>query len=185
MKIMTEKELYQLRFPIGIFESPKVITKEDIQKWIKIIEKFPSKIQEITQDVGVQEINWKYRPNGWTIKQVVHHCSDSHINALIRFKLALTEDTPTIKPYPEHLWAELIDSQNDNLNDSILILQGVHHKLVQILKNLKKEELKKEFIHPEYNRRYSLEENIGVYAWHCEHHLAHIQQALNAQGKYI
>lgn len=96
------------------------------------------------------------------------------MNSFIRFKLALTEDTPTIKPYVEDLWAELPDAKNYPINDSLFILAGLHGRWVQLLKNLTAMELEKEFIHPASNERISIKTNIGMYAWHCEHHLAHI-----------
>ena len=129
------------------------------------------------------ELNYKYRPEGWTIKQVVHHCADSHINSITRFKLALTEHRPTIRPYFEDRFAKLSD-YDEALDSSISILKGVHQKLGILLKGLNDEELKREFVHPEYEKIYTIEETIGVYAWHSNHHLAHIKQAITGKGKY-
>ena len=137
---MTESNLYKLRFPIGEFKKPEVITKQHIKEWIASIEALPQSIISITKDLSEKELNYKYRPNGWTIKQVVHHCADSHINSLIRFKLALTEHTPTIRPYFEDRFAELKD-YSEPINASISILIGVHKKLGILLKNLNKDDL--------------------------------------------
>lgn len=121
------------------------------------------------------ELQQTYRPNGWTIAQVVNECADSHMNSFVRFKLALTEDIPTIKPYFENLWAELPDSRNYPIEDALKILEGLHTKWVFLLKSLTDDELNKEFIHPDSSDKISLKTNIGIYAWHGEHHLAHIQ----------
>jgi len=180
---MIEQDLNKLRFPIGEFKKPEVITQKHIDEWIASIEALPKSILSVTKDLSEAELNYKYRPNGWTIKQVVHHCADSHINSLIRFKLALTEDAPTIRPYFEDRFAELND-YSESIDASVSILIGVHKKLGILLKNLNEEELKREFVHPEHGKHFSLKETIGVYAWHSNHHLAHIKQALKSIGKF-
>lgn len=180
---MTEQDLYKLRFPIGEFEKPKTITKQHISEWITSIEALPQSIISVTKNLSEEKLNYKYRPEGWNIKQVVHHCADSHINSIIRFKLGLTENTPTIRPYFEDRFAKLVD-YNEPIDTAISILTGVHKKLGVLLKNLNDDELKREFVHPEYGKHFSLEETIGVYAWHSNHHLAHIRQALNYKGKF-
>lgn len=180
---MTPEKLYHLKFPIGEFVKPELITKELIDNWISEIEKFPHRLKTITDQTNKTELSYKYRPDGWTIKQVIHHCADSHINSITRFKLALTEDVPTIRPYFEDRWANLTD-YSEPVDSAISILKGVHKKLGIVLKSLNAEDLKREFIHPEHNKRFSIKETIGVYAWHSNHHLAHIKQALEAKGKY-
>jgi len=180
---MTPQELYKLKFPIGEFIKPEVITKQHIEGWVTNIEALPQSIILVTKGLNEKELNYKYRPNGWTIKQVVHHCADSHINSLIRFKLALTENNPTIRPYFEDRFATLND-YSESIDAPISILIGVHKKLGILLKNLSQEELKREFIHPEHGKRFSIEETIGVYAWHSNHHLAHIQQALEFKDRF-
>ncbi len=180
---MTEQELYKLKYPIGEFKKPELITSQHIADWISSIEALPNSIVSITNTLSENELNYKYRPEGWTIKQVVHHCSDSHINSLIRFKLALTEDKPIIRPYFEDRFAKLID-YDEPIGVSLSILTGVHKKLVVLLKNLDQDDLKREFIHPEHGKHFSLEETIGIYAWHSNHHLAHVKQALNFKEKF-
>lgn len=180
---MTEEELNKLKFPIGEFNKPESTTEEIIESWIISIEALPQSIIELTKELNEKELNYKYRPNGWTIKQVVHHCADSHINSLLRFKLTLTEKSPTIRPHFEDRFAELID-YSEPIETSILILKGVHKKLGVLLRNLNQEELQLEFIHPEHGKRFTLEETIGTYAWHSKHHLAHIKQALKAKGRF-
>ena len=181
---MTSQELYKLRFPIGEFQKPDTISSEIINSWINDIERFPSEIEKTTKDLSKEQLNWKYRPDGWNIKQVVHHCADSHMNSIIRFKLALTEDSPTIRPYYEDRWATLIDSTDDNLENSLSLLKGLHAKLCQLLKHISEEEMSKEFIHPEHGKRFRLDETIGTYAWHSNHHLAHVKQAINHNGQF-
>jgi len=181
---MVEEKLLALKFPIGEFTKPNHINNHQISNWIADIECFPNKIKQLTNDLSVEQLNWQYRPEGWTIKQVVHHCADSHMNCIIRFKLALTEASPTIRPYYEDRWANLIDGTDDNLEDTLSLLKGLHAKLGKLLRNLSQEDLSKTFVHPEHGKHFRLDENIGVYAWHCNHHLAHIQQAINHKGKF-
>lgn len=177
-------DLEKLRYPAGKFIIPENITAEIITEWITVLELFPSKLKEIVLPLDEEKLNWKYRPGGWTIKQVVHHCADSHINSIVRFKLALTEDTPAVKPYLEEKWAELPDVDLCPVDSSIKILEGVHFRLTTLLKSLNEKELKKEFYHPEHGRNFSIEQNIGNYAWHSNHHLEHIKQALTFKGKF-
>lgn len=181
---MTESELYQLKFPVGEFNKPSAYTTALIDNWINTIAAFPERINILTKDLETTQLNWKYRPDGWSIKQVVHHCADSHINSLIRFKLALTESSPEIRPYYEDRWAKLIDGQDNDISDSLLLLKALHSKWVKLLRNLSAEDLEREFIHPEHKASVSLAENIGIYAWHCNHHAAHVEQALNSKGIY-
>lgn len=181
---MDEVNLEELKFPIGKFQKKDSITENDLKNWISIIENFPSNIKKLTSNLSVEEMNWVYRPHGWSIKQVVHHCADSHINSFVRFKLALTEDTPTIKPYDEGKWAELTDGNSNNISPSIQIIEGVHSRWVLLLESFKEKEFKKKFIHPANNKTSCLDEIIGVYAWHCNHHLAHINQALLHKGQF-
>ncbi len=176
--------LEKLKFPIGMFQKPQEISKNDIKTWIEIIEIFPIKVKEVTQYLSDAELNWIYRPYGWSIKQVVHHCSDSHMNCFIRFKLAITEDLPTIKPYDEAKWAELVDGNSSNISPSIQIIEAVHNRWVLLLKSFGEFELKRQFIHPANKKSSCLDEIIGLYAWHCNHHLAHIEQAIKHKGKF-
>lgn len=177
-------DIQKLKFPIGEYAPNRNPDKETLNKWIKVIEDFPVKLESLTAGVSLEKLNWNYRPGGWTVKQVIHHCADSHMNSIIRFKLALTEDTPTIRPYHEDKWAELIDAQDDDIENSIKLLNGLHKKWVILLRNLSKEQLELEYIHPEHGKRFNLAETIGIYAWHCNHHLAHVKNGLESKGKY-
>jgi len=181
---MTTQTLEKLKYPIGEFQAPETIKQSQIGAWISSIENFPYEVEKLVEKLTEEELDFPYRPDGWTIKQVVHHCGDSHMNAIIRFKLALTEDSPTIRPYLEAKWAELDDSQDNDLELSLNLLKGLHGRWVRLLKSLNTEDLEREFIHPEHNKRFSLKETIGTYAWHSNHHLAHIKQALTYRGKF-
>lgn len=168
---------YKLRFPIGEFAKPDVIDDNQIKIWINTIKNFPEKLKGETSNLSDKELEKIYRPNGWTIRQVVNHCADSHMNSLIRFKLVLTEDTPTIKPYHEELWAELSDSKYFPIESSIKTLEGIHDRWTNLLENLTEEELQRDFKHPESGEIISIKANIGIYAWHCDHHLQHVINA--------
>jgi len=173
-----------LRFPIGKFKILAPISDKQVENWITEIELFPTRLEEKIKDLSETSLKWKYRPDGWTIKQVIHHCADSHMNSFIRFKLCLTEDTPTIKPYFEDRWSELPDVLETNISESIKILEGLHSRWTHLLKSLTSSDLKKEFIHPEHGTKFSIDKNIGLYAWHSNHHLSHIDQAIKGKGKY-
>lgn len=173
-----------LKFPIGPYNSIENPSSEQINEWTEVIEKFPILVQEITDMLSSDQLSWRYRPDGWTIKQVVHHCADSHMNSLIRFKLALTEENPTIKPYYEDRWANLPDSITDEIDESLTLLHGLHQKWSRLLKSLTESQLKKCFVHPETGATISLAENIGLYAWHCNHHLQHIKNAVHSKGSF-
>lgn len=175
---MTTSKLHQLKYPIGSFIYQENASDNDLKQWIKDIQDFPNSIRKLTKGLGHSELNWKYRPQGWTIKQVVHHCADSHMNNVVRIKLTLTENKPTIRPYFEDRWAELPDSLEDDISNSLSLLNALHSKWVRLLEGLEEEQLKLEYIHPEHGKRFTLLENIANYSWHCRHHLAHIRQAM-------
>jgi hypothetical protein len=169
-------QLEKLRYPIGKFSKPEIITDEIIKSWINTIAKFPEYLKNEVNKLSVKDLELTYRPEGWTIRQLIHHCADSHMNSFIRFKLALTEDTPIIKPYKEDVWSNLTDSEIP-IESSIKNLEALHPRWAFLLSNLKGEEFKREFINPESNRRLDIETAIGIYAWHCNHHLAHVINA--------
>lgn len=175
---MTNQELQKLRYPIGQFICPDTISATHIKDWILILEQFPIRLEALVKHLNKEQLNTPYRPNGWTIRQVVHHISDSHHHSYTRFKWALTEDKPVIKAYYEDRWAELIDNKEAPIQMSIEHIKAVHYKLVYLLKKLSETELNKTFIHPEANNEVSLKENIGIYAWHSNHHYAHIENLL-------
>ena len=173
-----------VQYPIGEMPSIKEPSRAQLNEWIENIEQFPNRLKKITDGLTSEQLNWRYRPDGWMIKQVVHHCGDSHINSYIRFKLALTEESPKIRPYFEGKWAELFDSQDDDISDSIELITVLHRKWVKLLRGLTEEDLNKEFVHPEHGTIFNLAENIGIYSWHSLHHLEHIKIAIQSKGLY-
>lgn len=173
--------MIDLRFPIGEFVFPTAITEVQIKNSIQTIDQFSKEVEQLVSPLTKEQLNWKYRPNGWNIQQVIHHCADSHMNSFIRFKLALTEDKPVVKPYFEDRWAELIDA---DIESSLLLLNGLHTRWVVLLNALSGEQLTRVFIHPEHGLEISIEQNICFYGWHCKHHLAHIKQALEYKGEF-
>lgn len=179
---MAINDLEQLKYPIGHFDCPALISNADILNWISILERFPKALEKLVGDLTDDQLDTPYRPNGWTIRQVLHHVADSHHHSYIRFKWALTEDKPVIKYYYEALWAELDDSKHGPIEMSLLHLKAVHAKLVYLLKSLNENDLNKSFIHPEHNEEVILKKNIGIYAWHCNHHFAHIENLLKRKG---
>ena len=179
---MTNIELDTLRFPIGPFNCPDHISKKHIQEWIAILEQFPNRLEQLVDSLNDEQLDTTYRLNGWTIRQVVHHVADSHHHSYIRFKWALTEDKPVIKYYYEHLWAELDDAKHAPIDLSINHLKSIHLKLVYLLKGLSDLDLNKSFIHPEHNEEVMLKKNIGIYAWHCNHHFAHIENLIKRES---
>jgi DinB superfamily len=138
--------MQNLKFPIGDFTKTVSISNNDLKNWILVIENFPNRIKSLTEKLSIEQLNWVYRPNGWTIKQVVHHCADSHMNSLIRFKLALTEENPTIKPYNEANWANLFDGVSDDISSSIQIIEGIHKRWVLLLSSFEESHFKRTFI---------------------------------------
>ena len=130
-------------------------------------------MRKAVEGMKEQQLNTPYREGGWTVRQVVHHVPDSHMNSYIRFKLALTEHEPTIKPYDEAQWAELIDAKDAPIETSLQLLEALHHRWVMLLRSLSDEDVKKQFTHPELGL-VSIDKYIALYAWHGKHHVAHI-----------
>ncbi|MGP7816599.1 YfiT family bacillithiol transferase [Niallia sp. 01092] len=168
------------RYPIGEFQFNGEITESLIEGWIKEIEELPSLVRGAVKDLNDEQLDTPYRSGGWTVRQVVHHLADSHMNAYVRFKLALTEENPTIKTYEEGKWAELPDYKL-SVPISLSLLEALHIRWVELLRSLSPADLEKTFIHPD-SGEVSVGKNIGIYAWHGRHHLAHITSLLNSKG---
>jgi hypothetical protein len=168
--------LEEMKYPIGRFKMPSLAKPETLDKYIADIESFPNRLKAEVEILADEQLDTPYRPDGWTIRQVVNHCADSHMNGLARLKLALTEDKPTIKPYFENRWAELADSKTMPIEAALLMLDGLHKRWAILLRSLTENDLKRIYIHPEHGKEFRLEESIGLYAWHCNHHLAHITE---------
>lgn len=171
---MEELDLEKLKYPLGKFQAPKEYSPEYIADKIEEIESFPEKLKKETIHLTDEQLDTPYRPGGWTVRQVIHHCAESHMNCYIRLKWALTENNPVIKAYDEVLWSELHDNLNMPIQPTLTLLEGLHYRLGYIMKNLSEADLEKSFIHPENNSEYRIKQIIGSYAWHGNHHLAHI-----------
>lgn len=170
-----------LRYPIGKYES-QPFSNELKEQWLTDLKFLPSMLEKAVLNLDEAQLNTAYRDGGWTLKQVVHHIADSHINAYCRFKLGLTEDNPTIKPYEEKLWAEMQDTQNLPVNISLTLLHALHARWVEILKDLNEQEWHRTIFHPEQKKEISLWFLLGMYAWHSRHHTAHINSLKERMG---
>ena len=174
--------LEELKYPIGKAQIPEEITEIHIKEFISILEAYPKKLTKLVKGLSEEQLETPYREGGWTIRQVVHHLADSHHHSYIRFKWALTEDKPLIKAYFEDKWAELHDSKKAPILLSLNALSTTHAKLVYFLKGVPFEDLQRSFIHPETGKEIKLAENIGIYAWHSQHHYAHIENLMIRKG---
>ena len=162
-----------LRYPIGKY-IVQPFTDILLQQWLNDIKFLPLHLENAILNLDDMQLETPYREGGWTIKQVVHHVADSHMNAYIRFKLGLTEDKPVIKPYDESAWAEMIDTKKIPINVSLTLLHALHVRWLEILKNMSGSDLEKTVIHPEHKKEMTIWELLGMYAWHGKHHVAHI-----------
>jgi hypothetical protein len=167
----------QLKYPIGKFSPPVSYTNDDIRHWINDIKILPGKIRQAVISLNEKQLDTQYRTGGWTIRQVIHHVADSHMNSLIRFKLALTENNPTIKPYEEADWALLPDYRLP-VESSLRILEGIHQHWVTLLESFGEKEWGRTFTNPESGQTIPLKRALALYAWHCRHHLAHITETV-------
>ena len=163
----------ELSYPIGKFKWEGDATAEQRQQLIDEIAGTPARVRAAVEGLSAEQLETPYRPGGWTVRQVVHHIADSHLNSYVRFRLALTEDEPTIKPYHEDRWAELDDARTAPLEVSLALLESLHERWVRLLKSLKAEDFARTFRHPDMGV-VSLDKNVGLYAWHGRHHVAHI-----------
>lgn len=164
-----------LRFPVGKFNYQGPSSDDQKQAFLEDIAQTPAKLRAAVQGLSDSQLDTAYRPDGWTVRQVVHHVPDSHLNSYVRFKLALTEDDPTIKPYAEDRWAELADTKATPLEVSLTLLESLHDRWVRLLRSLTPEQWKRTFRHPEMGPM-TLERTLALYAWHGRHHVAHITE---------
>jgi hypothetical protein len=163
-----------LRFPIGRYHPPNVMSEEWRTRSIAELDRLPQELQHVVEDLDDRQLDTPYRPDGWTIRQVVHHLPDSHLNSYVRFRLALTEDSPVIKPYEEAAWAELPDAMTAPIQPSLQLLSGLHARYVLLLQSLRDNDFARTFRHPELGEK-RLDWTLGLYAWHGQHHVAHIR----------
>jgi radical SAM superfamily enzyme YgiQ (UPF0313 family) len=175
-------DLEKLKYPIGKPQIPSTITSKYVLDWITILEDFPNRLESLVENLSSTQLDTQYRPEGWTIRQVIHHVADSHHNSYTGFKWTLTENKPVIKTYYEDRWAELFDSKSAPIKLSLDSIKALHAKWTYFLKGLQMSDLEQIFIHPDGNEEVSLKENIGIYAWHCNHHYAHIEELMIREG---
>lgn len=166
-------DLESLKYPIGRCQIPRQITSQALQSAVEDIRTFPQRLEDVLALLGRSKWDSPYRPGGWTARQVVHHLADSHMNALMRLKLALTESNPTIKPYLEAAWAELPDYSLEP-EESLVLLRGVHCHWTKLLVSMDKSQWHRTFFHPENQESTSLMAHTRLYQWHGNHHLAHL-----------
>lgn len=169
------------RYPIGKFNGQPPANQQEREKFLNDIEETPAKLRAAVAGLSEQQLNTPYREGGWTVKQVVHHVPESHMNSYIRFKLALTENEPTIKPYAEDLWARLPDVSPTPIETSLILLDALHRRWVTLLRLLQPEDWKKTFRHPEIGLM-TLDKNLALYSWHGRHHVAHITSLRERMG---
>jgi uncharacterized damage-inducible protein DinB len=171
-----------LRYPIGKFSWDKPISEADYPRLIEEIAAAPGALRSAVAGLSRDQLETRYRPGGWTVKQLVHHVPDSHLNAYVRFKLALTEDEPTIKPYNEAKWAELPDSQRVPIDVSLDLLDALHLRWVALLRGMDAADFNRGFRHPELDRTLTLAQLLALYAWHGRHHVGHIMALRTREG---
>ena len=169
-----------LSYPIGKFNKDFEFTTELKQDLANEIAKLPRKIKSAIENLNDEQLDTPYRPKGWTVRQTVHHVADSHLNSLIRFKLALTEDAPTIRPYYEDRWAELADSFLP-VEHSLKIIEGLHLRWKTLLDSMTEADFQRKLIHPE-SGEWTLGQMLGLYSWHGRHHTAHITKLRERNG---
>ncbi len=166
--------MHHLSYPIGEFSLPDQVTTHDIQQYIDRIASLPEKMRTAVAGLTPEQLRTPYRPEGWTVLQVIHHVPDSHMNGYIRFQWTLTENTPTIKAYLEQAWANLEYQSQLPPEVSLGILDMVHQRWVYLLRSLEEAQWNRTFVHPEDQHEYALKQALALYAWHGDHHLAHI-----------
>lgn len=170
-----------LRYPIGQFQYEGPLSNDQRRDFIDAIDRTPTLLREAVTGLSDEQLETPYRPEGWTVRQVVHHVPDSHINAYVRFRLALTEDKPSIKPYMEAQWAELPDARTAPIEPSLVLLHTLHERWVLLLRSMTADQFQRAFQHPEWGE-VTLAMNLALYAWHGRHHVAQITALRERMG---
>jgi hypothetical protein len=170
-----------VRYPVGRFKKKDALSGEERAAALEVLEAAPGKLRLAVQGLSDAQLDTPYREGGWSVRQVVHHLPDSHLNAYVRFRLALTEDEPTVRPYDEARWAELPDARTGPIEPSLALLGAVHQRLLGLLRSIDEKDFSRRFIHPEgYNG--TIDMLVGMYAWHCRHHTAHVTELKSRMG---
>jgi uncharacterized damage-inducible protein DinB len=168
-----EQEMEDLRYPLGRYRPAPEIGERERLAWIAELEMLPNSLRNAVGGLSNDQLDTPYRPGGWTVRQVVHHLPDSHLNSYTRFRMALTEQNPIIKPYAEAAWAELPDAKAAPIEPSLSLLDGMHRRWVMLLRALSDDDFRRTFQHPEHGQ-ITLDWTLGLYAWHSRHHVAQI-----------
>ncbi|MDA1478017.1 YfiT family bacillithiol transferase [Bacillus changyiensis] len=164
------------KYPIGQFDCPQEVQETDIQMWVKEIRTLPHRLKRLTESLSEAELSKMYRENSWNVFQLIHHIVDSHLNGYMRMKLALTEENPIVKTYEESEWAKLKDYESP-IKNSLQLLENLHKRWAYLIENLTTTQLQRTYQYPD-GEKMRLDQSIALYAWHGNHHLAHIEQAL-------
>jgi hypothetical protein len=170
-----------LRYPIGRYEAPQLYRSADVKQALRTLEALPQQLRSAIRPLSDEQLDTPYRPGGWTLRQVTHHLADSHINSYARFRLALTEERPTIKPYEESSWAYLHDARWVDPALSLQLLEALHQRWAVLLRSLSMDDWHRSFLHPQNGEIY-LFQAVGMYAWHGEHHVCHILSLRERMG---
>lgn len=175
-------DIEKLKYPIGNFLPPKETSDAFIKQWIEEVASLPSQVRTAVVGLNEAQLDTPYRPGGWTLRQVVHHLPDSHMNCYMRFRLALTEDNPTVRPYEEQLWATLPDAAHGPVDLSLDLLEMLHKRWVVLLRAMSEADYQKTFFHPGSQKTFRLATVLALYAWHGKHHLSHITELKKRMG---
>jgi hypothetical protein len=175
---MSTDDLERLRYPVGrLPRHPEPLDAKELAEHLAILEELPARLRSLVGGLNDAQLDTPYRPGGWTIRQVVHHIADSHMNAYVRMKLAATEERPAVKTYEEKLWAELPEAKSAPVDISLALIEALHRRLLAFVRALPAASLRRSFQHPEWGT-VTIEESVTMYSWHCRHHSAHIEAAL-------
>jgi hypothetical protein len=176
------EENRDLRYPVGTFRPPTGATAQDRERWIGEIAALPVRLRAAVSGLAEAQLDMPYRPDGWTVRQVVHHVADSHLNAYVRFRLAMTEQSPAIKPYDEKAWAGLPDAFHAPVGVSLALVDALHERWVMLLRSVEAGDFARTLFHPAHDRELSLDWMLAQYAWHGRHHVAHITSLREREG---
>lgn len=170
------------RYPVGPFQPRTELSDEERNAMIGIIAAAPARMREAVAGLSDEQLDTPYREGGWSVRQVVHHVPDSHLNAYVRLKLALTENTPTIRPYDEAEWAKLADARITPIEVSLVLLESLHERWVGLLRSLQPADFRRTFKHPDHEGTQTLDWLVAMYSWHSRHHVAHITSLRERKG---
>ena len=179
---MTQTVSSDLSYPVGKFAEPDAYTPERRRLYIEQIAALPANLRAAVAGWDDARLDEPYRPGGWTVRQLLHHVPDSHLNAYVRFKLALTEDEPTIKPYDQDRWSQMADTRVTPVEVSLALLDAVHVRWVNVLRAMSAADFQRAYFHPELGHRVPLDYALAMYAWHSRHHLAHVTELKRRKG---